>query len=45
MSKVLVCGMCPLPWENTEKNYGPGIRTWQFAWSLANAGHVPAVLV
>ena len=39
MSRIFVCGMCPLPWENPEKNYGPGIRTWQFAWSLANAGH------
>jgi glycosyltransferase involved in cell wall biosynthesis len=39
MTRILVCGLCPLPWESTQKSYGPGIRTWQFAWSLANAGH------
>lgn len=39
MSKLLVCGLCPLPFENTRQNYGPGIRTWQFAHSLAQAGH------
>jgi glycosyltransferase involved in cell wall biosynthesis len=39
VSRILVCGLCPLPWENTDKNYGPGIRTWQFAWSLGRAGH------
>ena len=39
MSKILVCGLCPLPFENTRKTYGPGIRTWQFAWSLSRAGH------
>jgi glycosyltransferase involved in cell wall biosynthesis len=39
VKRILVCGLCPLPWENTEKSYGPGIRTWQFAWSLARAGH------
>ena len=38
-AKILVCGMCPLPFEDTLQNYGPGIRTWQFAWSLAQAGH------
>ena len=39
MSRILVSGLCPLPWENTDKSYGPGIRTWQFAWSLVRAGH------
>lgn len=39
MSRVLVAGLCPLPYENTLQSYGPGIRTWQFAWSLARAGH------
>ncbi len=39
MSRILLCGLCPLPGENTLKSYGPGIRTWQFAWSLARAGH------
>ncbi len=38
-ARILVCGMCPLPFENTLQNYGPGIRTWQLAWSLARAGH------
>ena len=37
--RILVCGMCPLPFEDTMQNYGPGIRTWQLAWSLAQAGH------
>ncbi len=39
MAKVLVCGLCPLPFENTLRNFGPGIRSWQFAHSLAAAGH------
>ncbi len=39
MSRILLCGLSPLPGENTLKSYGPGIRTWQFAWSLARAGH------
>ena len=39
MSRVLVAGVCPLPFEDTLRSYGPGIRTWQFAWSLARAGH------
>jgi glycosyltransferase involved in cell wall biosynthesis len=39
LSRILLCGLCPLPGENTLKSYGPGIRTWQFAWSLARAGH------
>lgn len=38
MKKVLVCGLCPLPFENTRQSFGPGIRTWQFAYSLAAAG-------
>jgi glycosyltransferase involved in cell wall biosynthesis len=39
MSRILIYGVAPLPFENTQKNYGPGIRTWQFARSLAAAGH------
>ena len=31
MSRLLVYGVAPLPFENTKKNYGPGIRSWQFA--------------
>ncbi len=37
--RILVCGLCPLPFENTSQNYGPGIRTWQLASGLAGAGH------
>ena len=44
MSRILVAGLCPLPFENTLRSYGPGIRTWQFAWSLARAGHEVRVL-
>lgn len=39
MNSILVAGLCPLPFENTRKNFGPGIRTWQFACTLAKAGH------
>ncbi len=39
MTSILVCGLCPLPFENTLRSFGPGIRTWQFARSLAAAGH------
>lgn len=39
MTRILMAGLCPLPFENTEKSFGPGIRTWQMAQSLAAAGH------
>lgn len=39
MSRIFVCGLCPLPFEDTRQSYGPGIRTWQMAHSLAQAGH------
>ncbi len=39
MNRILVAGLCPLPFENARKTYGPGIRSWQFARSLAHAGH------
>lgn len=39
MTRVLVAGLSPLPFENARMSYGPGIRTWQLAWSLARAGH------
>jgi glycosyltransferase involved in cell wall biosynthesis len=39
MTNVLICGLCPLPFENTHKSFGPGIRTWQFAHALSRAGH------
>ena len=35
---ILIYGLCPLPFENTRKSFGPGIRTWQFAHSLQQAG-------
>jgi hypothetical protein len=38
MTTVLLCGLCPLPFENTRQNYGPGIRTWQFARGLMAGG-------
>lgn len=38
MTRVVVCGLCPLPFENTSKSFGPGIRTWQMAHALASAG-------
>lgn len=39
MTKILLVGLCPLPFENTRQSFGPGIRTWQMASSLARAGH------
>jgi glycosyltransferase involved in cell wall biosynthesis len=44
MSRILVAGLCPLPFENSLRSYGPGIRTWQFALSLARADHEVRVL-
>jgi glycosyltransferase involved in cell wall biosynthesis len=42
--RILVAGLCPLPFENTSQNYGPGIRTWQLAQGLAAGGHRVRVL-
>ena len=39
MSKILVLGMSPLPFENERKAYGTGIRTWQFVIPLLERGH------
>ena len=44
MTRLLVAGLSPLPFENARMSYGPGIRTWQFAWSLARAGHAVSVV-
>lgn len=44
MSKVLVLGHAPLPWEDLTKSYGPGTRTWQFAQPLIADGHEVTVL-
>lgn len=37
-------GHAPLPWEDLNKSYGPGTRTWQFALPLVRAGHEVTVL-
>lgn len=42
--RIVVCGLCPLPFENTSQNYGPGIRTWQMASALAAVGHAVHVV-
>ena len=39
MAKILVLGLCPLPFENTKKNFGPGIRAWQFIQPLLQSRH------
>jgi glycosyltransferase involved in cell wall biosynthesis len=44
MGRILVCGLAPLPFENTSQNYGPGIRTWQLAAGLAAGGHAVRVV-
>lgn len=44
LSKVLVLGHAPLPWEDLRKSYGPGTRTWQFARPLMEDGHDVTVL-
>jgi len=44
LSKVLVLGHAPLPWEDLTKSYGPGTRTWQFAQPLIADGHEVTVL-
>jgi glycosyltransferase involved in cell wall biosynthesis len=37
--RILVSGICPLPFENTARSFAPGVRTWQFAKPLVDAGH------
>lgn len=44
LSKVLILGHAPLPWEDLTKSYGPGTRTWQFARPLIGDGHEVKVL-
>ena len=39
MSRILLFGLSPLPFENERRMYGPGIRTWQFAKPLVDDGH------
>jgi len=45
MSKVLILGMAPLPFEKERKVYGTGIRTWQFAKSLLEDKHEVCIVV
>jgi glycosyltransferase involved in cell wall biosynthesis len=44
LSKVLIFGHAPLPWEDLTRSYGPGTRTWQFAKPLIADGHEVTVL-
>lgn len=39
MSRVLVIGHVPLPFENLKKFYAPGARTWHFSQPLIADGH------
>jgi hypothetical protein len=39
MSRIMILGMSPLPFENDKKVYGTGIRTWQLASPLLEDGH------
>jgi len=39
LSKVLVVGHVPLPFENLKKFYAPGARTWHFSEPLIADGH------
>jgi len=44
LSKILILGHAPLPWEDLTKSYGPGTRTWQFASPLLADGHDVTIL-
>ena len=44
MTRILVAGLAPLPFEATPKSYGPGARTWQLARGLAAGGHEVAIV-
>lgn len=39
MSRLLVLGVCPLPFESTTRTFGPGTRTWQLVEPLLSDGH------
>jgi len=39
VARLLIFGLCPLPFENELKSFGPGVRTWQIAKPLAKDGH------
>lgn len=44
MSRVVILGHAPLPWEDLRRSYGPGTRTWQFARPLLFDGHEVTVI-
>ena len=37
--RILVLGWSPLPFDEAQMNYAPGVRSWQLARSLAEDGH------
>jgi glycosyltransferase involved in cell wall biosynthesis len=39
MSRLLILGVSPLPFESTERSFGPGTRTWQLTEPLLADGH------
>ena len=39
MSRLLILGVSPLPFESTERSFGPGTRTWQLTEPLLEDGH------
>lgn len=44
MTRILVGGIGPLPWERSRMSWGPGIRAWQVCASLADEGHEVSLL-
>ena len=39
MSRLLILGVSPLPFESTLRSFGPGTRTWQLTEPLLTDGH------
>lgn len=39
MSRLLILGVSPLPFESTLRSFGPGTRTWQLTEPLLDDGH------
>lgn len=39
MSKLVVFGQGPMPWERSDRAYPHALRTWRVARALARAGH------
>jgi GT2 family glycosyltransferase/glycosyltransferase involved in cell wall biosynthesis len=44
LSRLLVLGVCPLPFESTIRSFGPGTRTWQLVEPLLDDGHEVALV-